>query len=91
MTRRLLLSGEREDFTILAFVADQLTVRSHHKAPFNVSWTEHVCSVDGIDHFIGLSEGEESGLVFTFIIDVDNEECIITSQQPTLGAPAHCQ
>lgn len=92
MKRTLLISGNRADFTVLEVDLDEkaLTVVSNFPAPFNVSWVERASSQGWLDHLIGLSEGTESGLLYTFDIDHAQKSCQITSQQPTLGAPAHC-
>ncbi|KIV98823.1 uncharacterized protein PV09_09436 [Verruconis gallopava] len=91
MFHKLLVSGDRADFTLLAFnpVNNELGVIANYKAPFNASWVEVSASTHDIDHLIGLSEGDESGLLYTFKIDHVRNTCEITSQQPTLGAPAH--
>ncbi|KAI8668541.1 hypothetical protein NCS55_00880300 [Fusarium keratoplasticum] len=91
MKPMLLLSGDRANFTTVAvdFEKDELKVLANYPAPYNVSWAEPVSSHGNIDRLVGLSEGEESGLLFTFEVDHAKETCRITSQQPTLGAPAH--
>ena len=88
----LLLSGERSNLTVVEFDTDshKLAVTAEYPAPFNVSWTEPLPSEEKLDHLVGLSEGEESGLIFTFDIDHGINTCEITRQQETLGAPAHC-
>lgn len=93
MKLTLLASGERANFTTLAFDPNNetLEVVANYPAPYNVSWVEPVCSHGTVDSFVGLSEGEESGLLFTFEIDQARSICNITSQQSTLGAPAHCE
>jgi len=89
----LLLSGERSNLTVVEFDTDshKLAVTAEYPAPFNVSWTEPLPSEEKLDHLVGLSEGEESGLIFTFDIDHGINTCEITRQQETLGAPAHLQ
>lgn len=91
MKPMLLLSGDRADFTTVAVDLDkgELKVLANYPAPYNVSWAEPVSSHGTIDRLVGLSEGEESGLLFSFEVDHAQETCRITSQQPTLGAPAH--
>jgi len=93
MSYKLLESGERADFTTLALDVDknELRVLANYPAPYNASWVEP-CKPNGrIDRLIGLSEGDESGLLYTFEVDHEREACRITSQQPTLGAPGHCK
>ncbi|UPL04067.1 hypothetical protein LCI18_015001 [Fusarium solani-melongenae] len=91
MKPMLLLSGDRANFTTVAvdFEKGELKVLANYPAPYNVSWVEPVSSHGNIDRLVGLSEGEEFGLLFTFEVDHAQETCRITSQQPTLGAPAH--
>ncbi|RSL45008.1 hypothetical protein CEP54_014454 [Fusarium duplospermum] len=91
MKPKLLLSGDRANFTTVAVDLEkgELKVLASHPAPYNVSWAEPVSSHENIHRLVGLSEGEESGLLFTFEIDHVQGTCRITSQQPTLGAPAH--
>lgn len=93
MNRKLLLSGNRANFTTVALDLGQkkLSVLAEYAAPPNASWTELVSSRGSVDHFVGLSEGDKSGLLYTFLIDHTQRVCRITSQQPTLGAPGHCQ
>ena len=92
MYYKLLISGERADFTTLALDLDkkELSILANYAAPFNSSWTELSSSQGGIDHLIGLSEGIESGLLYNFEIDHAQKTCKITSQQATLAAPSHC-
>jgi hypothetical protein len=92
MSYRILISGERADFTILKFDSgkNELTVAGNYAAPFNASWIEKSSSSGSTDHLIGLSEGEESGSLYTFEIDHTKQTSKFTSQQPTTGAPAHC-
>ena len=92
MYYKLLISGERADFTMLALDFDkkELSILANYAAPFSSSWTELSSSQGGIDHLIGLSEGIESGLLYNFEIDHAQKTCKITSQQTTLGAPGHC-
>ncbi|RSL70402.1 hypothetical protein CEP53_001838 [Fusarium sp. AF-6] len=91
MQLMLLLSGDRANFTTVAVDLEkgELKVLANYPAPYNVSWAEPVSSHGNIDRLVGLSEGEEAGLLFTFEIDHAHKTCRITSQQPTLGAPAH--
>lgn len=93
MAYRLLVSGDRSSFTILAFDPATTTLRStaDYTAPYNASWVEPVSSHSNIDSLIGLSEGDDAGLLYSFEIDHTRKTCRITSQQPTLGAPAHCR
>lgn len=93
MEQRILVSGERDNFTTLAFNSDQrrLSILANYEAPYNASWVELSSSEGGTDHLIGLSEGFESGLLYTFEIDHIEKTCKITSKQETLGAPAHCK
>ncbi|KAL4939486.1 hypothetical protein BDV06DRAFT_214252 [Aspergillus oleicola] len=91
MTYKLLLSGERADFTTLELDVGkkELRILANHPAPFNASWVEPASSQGGVDSLIGLSEGDEAGLLYTFEIDHAGKAYRITSQQPTLGAPGH--
>lgn len=93
MSYKLLVSGERADFTTLALDVDQkeLRVLANYPAPANASWVEPCKSNGRLDRLIGLSERDESGLLYTFEVDHEREACRITSQQPTLGAPGHCK
>lgn len=93
MKHTLLISGNRGHFTTLTFAPDKgdLRVLAQYPAPFNASWIEPSSSQGGIDRLVGLSEGTESGSLYTFEIDHAQETCRITSQRPTLGAPAHCE
>lgn len=93
MKRTLLVSGDRANFTTLALDTEkgELSVVANYPAPYNVSWVEPSSSAGGVDRLVGLSEGEESGLLYTFEINHEQKSCKITSQQPTLGAPAHCK
>ncbi|KAF2153603.1 putative isomerase YbhE [Myriangium duriaei CBS 260.36] len=90
MTRRLLISGG-PDFVILAFDTSrrELEIVAKHIAPFNASWTEPVSSNGTTDQLLGLSEGNECGLLYTFEIDHQKQTCTITSSLQTLGAPSH--
>ncbi|KIW98254.1 uncharacterized protein Z519_01838 [Cladophialophora bantiana CBS 173.52] len=91
MEHTLLISGERAHFTRLALDLSkkELRVLDNYSSPFNASWVEFSSRKGSIDHLIGLSEGTESGLLYTFDIDHAQKRTKITSQQPTLGAPAH--
>ncbi|KAM0489703.1 hypothetical protein ACHAP8_012312 [Fusarium lateritium] len=91
MKPSLLLSGDRANFTTLAvdLQKGEITIIADYPAPENVSWVEPESSNEDVDRLIALSEGEESGLLFTFELDHSKKTCNITSQQPTLGAPAH--
>ncbi|KAL2410964.1 hypothetical protein ABEF95_002794 [Exophiala dermatitidis] len=91
MRPTLLLSGDRANFTTLTLDLDrkELSVAANYPAPYNVSWVERSSSHGDLDRLVGLSEGLETGLLFTFEIDHTQNICKITSQQPTLGAPAH--
>ena len=93
MKRHLLISGDRSCFTTLSFdpKKEELILVANYPAPYNASWVEPSSSRGDVDRLIGLSEGEESGLLYTFEIDHSQKTCSITSQQPTLGAPAHCE
>lgn len=88
-----MISGERGDFTTLAFDPGnkELSVLANYAAPFNASWIEPFSSQGSIDRLIGLSEGVESGLLYSFEIDHAQKTCHITSQQSTFGAPGHCE
>ena len=90
---KLLISGDRADFTTLSFDPSkkQLSVLANYAAPPNASWTERSSSHGSIDRLIGLSEGDESGLLYSFEIDHARKNCKITSQQPTLAAPGYCE
>lgn len=93
MERKILLSGDRDDFTVVAFDTDKQTLRviANHPAPANASWIEPESEYGGVARFVGLSEGKADGLLYTFEIDHAKNTCKITSQQPTLGNPAHCE
>ena len=93
MERTLLLSGKRADFTTLTLDLNkkELRVNANYPAPPNSSWIEPSSSHRGVDRLIGLSETKNPGLLYTFEIDHANKSCKITSQQPTLDAPAHCK
>lgn len=92
MKRTLLISGQRANFTTLSLDIDkrELNILADYPGPFNVSWVEPSSSHGDVDRLIGLSEGDDSGLLYTFQIDHAQKTCNITSQKPTLGAPAHC-
>ncbi|KAI6750447.1 hypothetical protein HG530_014728 [Fusarium avenaceum] len=92
MRPSLLLSGDRADFTTLSvdFEKGEIKIVANYPAPENVSWVEPESSSGSVDRLVALSEGEEYGLLFTLEIDHSQKTCNITSQQPTLGAPAHC-
>lgn len=92
MKRTLLISGQRANFTTLSLDLDkrELSVVASYASPYNVSWVEPLSLNGQKDRFIGLSEGEEAGLLYTFEIDHVQKTCRLTSQQLTLGAPAHC-
>ncbi|RMZ82540.1 hypothetical protein DV736_g6636, partial [Chaetothyriales sp. CBS 134916] len=91
MNRKLLLSGERADFTTLAFDLDkkELSILANYAAPFDASWIEPASSLGSIDRLVGLSEGLESGLLYSLEVNHVQNVCKITSQKPTLGAPCH--
>jgi 6-phosphogluconolactonase (cycloisomerase 2 family) len=91
--RRLLISGDRANFTTLEFdtTNSELRILADYAAPCNASWTERSCSQGGVDHLIGISEDEKSALVYTFQIDHDQQSCKITSQQETSAGPCHCK
>lgn len=93
MIRRLLISGARKSFTILSLDDEKGELRKlvDFPAPYNASWVELSSSQGDRPCLIGLSEGEESGLLYTFEIDHEKLDCTLTSQQATLGAPAHCE
>ena len=93
MQNRLLLAGDRADFTTLQFdqKKGKLSILANYAAPFNASWVELSSSQRGVDQLVGLSEGDESGLLYTLEIDHLEKDCTITSQLPTLGAPGHCR
>ena len=93
MPYKILVSGERPSFTVLDFndSKKELCVIENYPAPFNASWVEKSSHQGSTDSLIGLSEGEESGLLYTFQIDHAQKACKISSQQPSLGAPAHCE
>lgn len=90
---KLLISGDRANFTTLALDLGkkQLSILANYTAPSNASWTERSSSDGRIDRLIGLSEDDESGLLYSFEIDHEQKTCNITSQKPTLGAPGHCE
>ncbi|KAI7783109.1 hypothetical protein LA080_012563 [Diaporthe eres] len=91
MKRTLLISGQRANFTTLSLDVDkrELSILAEYPAPYNVSWVEPWSSNGDVDRLIGLSEGTESGLLYTFEIDHARKRCNITSQKSTLGDPAH--
>jgi hypothetical protein len=91
--RRLLLSGDRANFTTLEFdtASNELRILADYTAPCNASWTERSCSQGSVDHVIGISEDEESALLYTFRIDHAQQSCEITSQQQTSAGPCHCK
>ncbi|KAL4736404.1 Lactonase, 7-bladed beta-propeller-domain-containing protein [Aspergillus similis] len=91
MRYRLLLSGDRATFTTLALDVARKELRplADYPAPFNASWVEPAASQGSVDHLVGLSEGTESGLLYTFEIDHAQKACRTISQQQTRGAPAH--
>lgn len=93
MIHRLLVSGERKSFTTLSFDDGNGELRKlvDFPAPYNASWVELSSSQEDRQCLIGLSEGEESGFLYTFEIDHERLKCTLTSQQATLGAPAHCK
>lgn len=93
MKRTLLISGHRANFTTLSLDVDksELSIAAEYPGPFNVSWVEPSSSQGNVDRLIGLSEGDDSGLLYTFEIDHARKRCNITSQKSTLGAPAHCE
>lgn len=90
---KLLLSGDRADFTTLALDLDKkkLSILANYAAPYNASWIEPVSSQGSVDQLLGLSEGDDAGLLYSFEVDHAHKACKITSQQPTLGAPGHCE
>ncbi|OAL44456.1 putative isomerase YbhE [Pyrenochaeta sp. DS3sAY3a] len=91
MKRRILLSGDRSEFTTLEFddVKGSLNILAHYSAPYNASWVERSSSYGEVDGLVGLSEGEDAGLLYTFEINHSQKASIITSCLPTLGAPGH--
>lgn len=93
MQHRLLISGQRSSFTTLSFhdESKQLNILAEYEAPSNASWVEPWSCKDNLTKSIGLSEGEDTGLLYTFEIDHEKQKCRITGQQPTRGAPAHCE
>lgn len=93
MKRTLLISGNRAHFTTLALDLEnkELSFVANYPAPANASWVEPSSSDGDISRLVGLSEDDESGLLYTFEIDHAQKTCEITSQQSTLGAPAHCE
>lgn len=93
MKHKLLISGLRANFTTLVFNPSEkeVNVSANYAAPVNASWVELVSSQGSVDRLVGLSEDDEQGLLYSFEIDHERKECNITSRQPTLGAPAHCE
>ncbi|KAI9147454.1 6-hydroxynicotinate 3-monooxygenase [Paramyrothecium foliicola] len=91
MGQRLLISGLRADLTVLHIDLDnkELHVVANYPGPYNVSWVEPSTSHGQLDRLIGLSEGVESGLLYTFEIDHDHQTFRFTSQNTTLAEPAH--
>lgn len=93
MIRKLLLSGDRSEFTTLQFddSKGKLSILAHYAAPHNASWVELSSSDGELDGFFGLSEGDDSGLLYTFEINHFRKTSVMTSCMPTLGAPGHCE
>lgn len=91
MTGKILISGDRADFTTLELdeSANKLRILANYTAPHNANWTELVSSPGGVDHFIGISESEDSPKVYTFQIDHAQQTCQITSQRSTSDGPCH--
>ncbi|KAJ0104375.1 hypothetical protein J7T55_011159 [Diaporthe amygdali] len=91
MKRTLLISGKRANFTTLALDVNKkdLSIVADYPGPFNVSWVEPSSSHGDVDRLVGLSEGDDSGLLYTFEIDHAQKICNITSEKSTTGAPAH--
>ncbi|VUC36504.1 unnamed protein product [Clonostachys rosea] len=91
MSYTIILSGDRSSFTTVSFDANQkkLAVTADYPSPPNASWVEPSSSLGPINRLVGLSEGLESGSLYTFEIDHQKKTCKITSQKTTLGAPAH--
>ncbi|KAF2014258.1 putative isomerase YbhE [Aaosphaeria arxii CBS 175.79] len=90
-SHKLLLSGDRANFTIIEFnsTGKEISILAEYPSPYNASWIEVASSHGNISNLVGLSEGEDVGLLYTFQIDHAHKTCQITSQQPTLGAPGH--
>lgn len=93
MVRNLLISGDRANFTTLAFDEGEkkLTILANYKGVFNASWVEPISSQGNVHNLVGLSEGTEGGLLYTFEVNFVQKTLKIKSQQPTRGAPAHCE
>lgn len=92
MSRTLLLSGDRAEFSTLSFDTEtkELTLLGSYAAPKNASWVEFLLSQGDTKHFIGLSETEDLGWLYSFEIDEAQKTCQITSREPTSGDPSHC-
>jgi hypothetical protein len=58
MVQRILLSGERANFTVLELdeAGGKLDFVADYKAPFNASWIEPSSSQGNTDYLVGLSD-----------------------------------
>lgn len=93
MSRTLLLSGDRAEFSALCFdtKTKKVILLGSYAAPKNASWVEFLSSQGDTKHFIGLSETEDLGWLYSFEINEVQKTCQITSREPTSGDPAHCK
>ncbi|KAI1086674.1 putative isomerase YbhE [Rostrohypoxylon terebratum] len=91
MKPALLISGDRANITTLSLDLEkkELSVAANYPAPKDSSWIDLTFSTGNVDRLVGLSEDLIEGQLYTFQIDHDRKTFKITSQQPTLGAPAH--
>ncbi|KAH7336741.1 Lactonase, 7-bladed beta-propeller-domain-containing protein [Pyrenochaeta sp. MPI-SDFR-AT-0127] len=91
MPCKILVSGERRDFTTLELDTSkkELLILANYAAPHNASWTDHFSSRGSVDFLIGISESDDSATVYTFQIDHAQQTCQVTSQQPTSAGPCH--
>lgn len=93
MKPTLLISGDRANITTLSLDLEkkELSVVANYPAPKDSSWIELSSSKGNVDGLVGLSEDLVDGYLYTFEIDHERKIIKITSRQPTLGAPAHCE
>ncbi|OTB04028.1 hypothetical protein M426DRAFT_262522 [Hypoxylon sp. CI-4A] len=91
MDRKLLVVGDDGFFTVLNFDPGkkELDITVPFQAADNVSWVEPVSSQGGIHRLVGLSEGDDAGLLHSFEINLTQSNCRLTGQKSTLGAPVH--
>jgi hypothetical protein len=65
MQSATLLSGDRANYTVVAFDAEkqELNAIASYPAPYNVSWAERESTRGHVDRFVGLSEGRSRASV----------------------------